>query len=150
MGGLLDTSKGMGSANTNVIYHHGELLALVENDQPYRLNIDTEYGKITTDQRVLLTQKESDLETVEFTAHPKISPKDKSLYAFRYQLKNAPYLSFTINDADGNLLHTVLLNHLETPTMVHDFIITENYAVFFEPSLVFKKEAMLSTKPCFQ
>jgi carotenoid cleavage dioxygenase-like enzyme len=51
MAGVIDRSHGEGTANTNLIFHGGEFLALYEVDQPYLLNI-LDDGRIETIGRV--------------------------------------------------------------------------------------------------
>lgn len=108
------------SANTSVVYHGNRLLALWEAGSPYELRIDDleTLGKMDFAGKV----------THPFTAHPKIDPKTGEMLTFGY-LPNEPFLMMSQIDASGTWLRTskIPVSH---PTMVHDFAITERFAVF--------------------
>jgi carotenoid cleavage dioxygenase len=37
--GIIDTSKGDGTANTSIVYHAGKIMALHEGDLPYQVRV---------------------------------------------------------------------------------------------------------------
>ena len=74
------------------------------------------------------------------TAHPRIDPRTGELVCFAYSLF-APYLRYFVVDAAGELVHSVDLD-LPAPVMMHDFVITEDHAVFLDSPIVFNMESL--------
>jgi carotenoid cleavage dioxygenase-like enzyme len=118
-------------ANTHVIRHAGRWLALWEGGLP--------------------TEVTPDLDTVgehdfggrlrgAMTAHPRIDPRTGELLCFGYSLFE-PYLHYFVVDAAGELVHSVGLD-LPAPVMMHDFVITEEHAVFLDSPIVFNMESL--------
>lgn len=108
------------SANTSVVYHGNRLLALWEAGLPYELhlkNLET-IGPTNFSGKV----------THPFTAHPKIDPRTGEMVTFGY-VPNEPILMMSEIDRDGLWVRTTKIP-IDKPTMVHDFAITENYAIF--------------------
>ncbi len=118
------------AANTNIIGYANRLLALWEAGLPHELKPGT-------------------LETVgpynfcgklngPMTAHPKFDPETGDLLFFGYQ-PFPPFVTYHRADARGNLLES---RPIETnlPVMMHDFVTTKNYAVFFVCPSVFRLE----------
>ena len=112
-----------GSANTNIIFHGGRLLALEEAHLPTEIARETlatigyhDYG---------------DRLRGAFTAHPKIDPVTGELVFFGYNASGpfTPSLSFGTISSAGRLTR---LNRFEAPyaSMVHDFIVTANHVLF--------------------
>ncbi|KAM3569162.1 hypothetical protein VYU27_008727, partial [Nannochloropsis oceanica] len=64
--GIIDASDGMYTANTALLWHHHQLFALHEGDQPHLLHVSPE-GKIRTQGRVHKAGEKGKW----FTAHPK-------------------------------------------------------------------------------
>lgn len=117
-------------ANTNIIEHAGRLLALVEVCLPTQLTpeLDT-IGRLDFDGRL----------RSPMTAHPKEDPSTGELVFFGYNPMAPPYLRYHVADSAGNLVRTEDID-LAGPSMVHDFAITENYAIFFDLPVVFDFE----------
>lgn len=121
--GAPESAKDGGNANTNIIWHAGKLLALEEAHLPTEIQPHTletlgyqDYGKAIRGP---------------FTAHPKIDPKTGELVFFGYSAGGpfSPITSYgTINSA-GSVTH---FEQFEAPysSMVHDFMVTENYVLF--------------------
>jgi carotenoid cleavage dioxygenase-like enzyme len=117
------------AANTHVIGHAGKILALEEGHFPYQVDGELETkdcldygGKLTT----------------AFTAHPKLCPETNELHFFGYgQLP--PFLTYHVLDAKGDLVHTA---EIEVPgsTMMHDFMITRDHAIFMDLPVTFDLE----------
>ncbi len=85
-----------GSANTALLYHHGVLNALVENNRPYEVNVDAA----------------GDVSSLGYTsafagwnypvsAHVKRSGDD--LVMFGYQFLQRPYVVYGVADAAGRM-----------------------------------------------
>nr|POE92675.1 carotenoid 9,10(9',10')-cleavage dioxygenase 1 [Quercus suber] len=136
---VLDALHGTGTANTALVYHHGKLLALQEADKPYVLKV-LEDGDIQTlgmldyDKRL----KHS------FTAHPKVDPFTGEMFTFGYSL-TPPYITYRVISKDG-FMHDPVPITISDSIMMHDFAITENYAIFMDHPLIFKPKEMVKEK----
>jgi carotenoid cleavage dioxygenase len=112
-----------GSANTNVIFHAGRLLALEEAHRPTEIEPGTLATRGYHDHGGRLRGA--------FTAHPKIDPVSGELVFFSYNASGpfTPTLSFGTVDPAGRLSR---LDRFEAPyaSMVHDFIVTANHVLF--------------------
>jgi carotenoid cleavage dioxygenase len=121
------------TANTSVIRHAGRHMALMEACPPTELTADlTTVGPVDF----------HDDFSGAFTAHPRLDPTTGELHAFGYS-PVAPYLRYHVIDADGRLDRSLDLD-LPRPVMMHDFAITDRYAVFFDLPAVFDLDALLS------
>lgn len=141
--GLLDLDRAQGkyknTANTNVLFHASRLLALMEGGLPTELDPNT-----------LATLGEYDFAGKlggPMTAHPKVDPVTGELLFFGYS-PIPPFLTFYRADARGQLFSIEPIAG-GMPAMVHDFAITENYAVFFVCPLMFRLENLGSDRPVF-
>lgn len=134
--GVLDMSYGGGTANTALIYHHGKLLALSEADKPYALRV-FEDGDLQT---LGLMDYDEKL-THSFTAHPKIDPNTGEMFTFGYQ-HTPPYATYRVVTKEGIMLDPVPIT-LSKPVMMHDFAITDNYAIFMDLPLYFAPKDMV-------
>jgi carotenoid cleavage dioxygenase-like enzyme len=126
-------------ANTHIVRHAGKLLALWEQGLP--------------------TEISSDLGTVgewnfggklegAMTAHPRIDPRTGEMFFFSYNFF-APYLKYYVVDATGALIRQVDID-MPAPVMMHDMLITEDYAVFMDSPIVFNLEGMATGEPMVQ
>ncbi|MDI9818902.1 MULTISPECIES: carotenoid oxygenase family protein [unclassified Legionella] len=68
-------------------------------------------------------------------AHTRLDPETGELYAFTYNLQ-PPYLQYYVLDKTGNLKVNVPINK-PTSSMMHDFILTKNYLIFFDCPAIF-------------
>ena len=118
-------------ANTHVIRHAGRWLALWEGGLPTEITpgLDT-VGEHDFGGRL----------RGSMTAHPRIDPRTGELVCFAYSLF-APYLRYFVVDATGELVHMAELD-LPAPIMMHDFVITEDHAVFLDSPIVFNMESL--------
>lgn len=114
------------AANTHVIAHAGRIWALEEGHLPYELSPELETlgcddfgGRLTT----------------AFTAHPKLCPETGELHFFGYGVL-PPYLTYHVLDASGALVHSVPIT-VPGPTMMHDFMITRDHAIFMDLPVTF-------------
>ena len=73
--------------------------------------------------------------TTAFTAHPKLCPETGELHFFGYS-PLPPFLTYHVLDASGALVHSA---PIEVPqgTMMHDFMITRDHAIFMDLPVVF-------------
>ena len=112
--------KDGGVANTNIVWHAGELLALEEGHKPTRM-----------DARTLETLGYDDAYVDRTTAHPKIDPETGEMFWFGYSV-GAPLsagMSYGVTDAAGKVVRR---DDFQAPfaAMVHDFMVTANHALF--------------------
>ncbi|KAM6570635.1 hypothetical protein CsatB_018620 [Cannabis sativa] len=137
---VLDLSYGLGTANTALIYHHGKLLALSEADKPYIIKVleDGDFqtlGQLDYHKRL----------THSFTAHPKIDPFTGEMFTFGFSLITHPYITYRVISKDG-FMHDPIPITIPNPIMMHDFAITQNYAIFMDLPLIFRPEEMMKGK----
>jgi carotenoid cleavage dioxygenase-like enzyme len=126
--GTIDLTVGL--ANTHVIRHAGRIFALEEGSLPNELSPEVDTlgpydfgGKLHT----------------PFTAHPHTCPETGEMHFFGYELISAPFVTYHVADAAGNLVHSQPID-VPGPTMVHDFAISRNYAIFMDMPVVFDIE----------
>ena len=120
-------------ANTSILDHHGELLALWEAGSASVLDRET------LAWRDFKSWGEG-LEGVPFTAHPKVEP-DGTLWAFGAGYLPAERLVLYQVAPDGSLVKAAVVD-AGPLGMVHDFVVTERHLVIVLPPLVFNREAV--------
>jgi carotenoid cleavage dioxygenase-like enzyme len=117
------------TANTNIIYHNGILLACKEDGPPYAMDPDTL-------ETIGAWDFHGQLQSATFTAHPKFDPVTREMVSFGYEAKGdgTPDVCYYVVDAKGKITQTVWL---VSPVvgMIHDFAITENYVSRANPSV---------------
>ncbi|KKY27825.1 putative lignostilbene dioxygenase [Diplodia seriata] len=109
------------TANTNVFYFNGKLLACKEDAPPYRLDPRTL-------ETIGLYDFEGQLPSMTFTAHPKIDPVSGELVGMGYEAKGdgTPDVCYFSVSPDGKFTETVWLV-APVVGMIHDFAVTENW-----------------------
>lgn len=113
-------------ANTSIIAHAGKFLALVESSLPYEMT------------RTLETVGPYDFAgrlKTPFAAHPKRCPRSGELHAFGMSLPRGG-LTYHRIDAGGTLVESRPVR-IPRVTMMHDFAITDRFALFFDLPVVF-------------
>ncbi len=119
-------------ANTNIVGHAGQFLALEEAHFPYALNGDLDtIGPTDFDGKL----------KGAFTAHPKSCPTTGELVGFGYS-PLAPHLTYVRVSAAGEVVQAENIT-VGGPTMMHDFNMTENYVIFMDLPAVFDLEAAM-------
>ncbi len=111
-------------ANTTPVWHAGKLLMTKEDGHPYRI-----------DPATLKTLGSYDfggkLKSETMTAHVRVDPATGELFFYGYEADGiaSTRIAYCIADAAGNLTSE---QHFDAPycSMMHDFTITENYALF--------------------
>jgi carotenoid cleavage dioxygenase len=126
--GGIDLTAG-GPANTHVIEHGGRILALVEIAHPCEVGPELEtVGMHDFEGRL----------TTAMTAHPKRCPRTGELHFFGYGFA-PPLLTYHVADAQGRLIRSEEIP-VAGPTMIHDFAITDEHALFLDLPVVFDGE----------
>ena len=123
------------SANTDVVYHAGKLLALWWlGGEPYVISLP--------DLTTCGTQRWSGMPTV--SAHPKVDMHSGEMMIFDYK-PVPPYLRYGVVSKSGELVHHTTID-LPGPRLQHDMAITENYSLLFDMSLMWDPELLKQGK----
>ena len=131
-----------GVANTNIIWHGGKLLALEEAHLP------TEIDPTTLDTKGYVDYARRIAGPV--TAHPKIDPVTGELIFFGYNA-TGPFSKGMTYGAIGASGIVNRFERFEAPysSMVHDFIVTENYVLFPILPLTGSLDRAMSGRPAY-
>jgi len=112
------------TANTDIIYHGGDLLALwYLCGEPYRL-----------DPLTLETRGTADFggkRTTSVSAHPKVDERTGELVYFTLGEFEPPYMTYGVVSKDGDLVHEVPID-LPGARAPHDLTITENFSILHD------------------
>jgi len=120
------------TANTNIVWHAGKLLALVESSLPTALapcTLET-LGLYDFGGRL----------SGPMTAHPKMDPETGEMCFFGYS-PFPPYLQYHVADGAGALVRSEPID-VPWPSMIHDFAITRDHVVFILCPIVFSFESL--------
>ena len=135
--------KDRGTANTSVMWHGGKLLALKEDSRPVLMDPDTleTLGSWDFDRK---------LKSRTFTAHPKRDPRTGEVVAFGYNTRGvaSPRIELFYISPSGKLQRTESFE-APYPSMVHDFLISEHYAIFVICPMVCDWERVRRGEPFF-
>lgn len=121
-----DSVKGVDRtvANTTPVWHAGRLLMTKEDGRAYRVDPNTleTLGSYDFD---------GVLKSETMTAHVRVDPDTQELFFFGYEADGlaSTKVAYCICDSEGNLTSE---QWFDTPycSMLHDFAVTENYAIF--------------------
>lgn len=122
------------TGNTAMVFHNGQLFAMMEGGTPYRITLPE-----------LETEGEHDFKGTlkhNFTAHPKVDTKTGEMMTFGYGI-SPPFLTYSVVDGSGEAVHTKEIT-IPKGVMMHDCAITERYTIFPDLPLVFDFESMIS------
>lgn len=126
-----------GTANTHVMYHHGKLMALKEDSPPVVLD---PHSLATLDNYYTF---KGTLESLTFTAHPKLDAATGEMIAFGYEARgeaSRDVCVFSV-DAKGAITWQAWFEAPYT-CMLHDFAVTANYVAFLVIPYVTSVERM--------
>ncbi|MET3528452.1 carotenoid oxygenase family protein [Phenylobacterium koreense] len=132
--------KDSGVGNTNIVHHAGRLLALEEGHMPFEMK-----------PRTLDSKGYVEAYRGRTTAHPKIDPKTGEMVWFGYGIGEAPFgtgISYGVTDAAGEVVRR---DDFQAPysSMIHDFLVTENHALFPVLPLTGSLERAMGGLPAF-
>jgi len=132
-----------GTANTNIVVHGGQLLALKEDSPPVAMDPETLHTRGGWDFQGALGGE-------TFTAHPKIDAATGEMVAFGYAARGllTPHIAVYFIDRAGKLTRQTWI---EAPyySMVHDFGVTRDYIVFPIVPIVGSRERLERGLPHF-
>jgi len=112
------------TANTDVLYHNGRLLALwYLCGEPYGLD------PLTLDSRGIVDFGGARTSTV--SAHPKVDERTGELVYFTLDDFAAPFMTYGVVSGNGEKVHEVPID-LPGPRAPHDLTITENYSILHD------------------
>ncbi len=135
----LDNPYGPGknTANTALVWHAGQLLALWEGGAPHAIKVPSleTVGEYTFNHQLVSP----------FTAHPKVDLVTGEMMFFGYSF-SPPYLQYSVVSPTGELLQTVPID-IPMAVIMHDFAITENYTIFMDLPMTFNGERMQRGEP---
>ncbi len=124
--------------NTNVVWHGGKLMALVENGYPFEIDARSlaPKGENTFGGKML---------GMSVSAHPKIDARTGQMLIHGYQ-PIAPFVQWYVVEPDGrcSLAQTV---DAAFPAMMHELAITENHVIFLLCPIVMNLEALMNGRP---
>ena len=124
------------AANTHVVAHADKILALWEGGFPHELTRELEtVGLWDFDGKLV----------GPMTAHPKIDPVTGEMLFFGYS-QFPPFLRFHVVDAGGDLVRSEEID-LPAGVMIHDFVITDQHAIFLDAPAVFNLDAAMTGGP---
>ncbi len=119
----------------NVVRHGGRYLALAEGAPPYEVSpeLDT-VGRFDFGGGLPLGM----------CAHPRIDPVTGDMVVFRYDVSE-PYLTWAVVSREGTVTRPPApVPGVDAAYMIHDFLITEHYALFIIGPAILDVNAMLS------
>ena len=124
-------------ANTAFAYHNNTLYALHEPSQPTVVTLPDLTTKGATNFDGLLKHP--------FTAHPKVDQDSGEMMTFGYAFQ-APYVSYSVIDAEGKLIHSTPIT-ITKPVFMHDFAVTQRYSLFLDFPITLDIERAIAGGP---
>jgi carotenoid cleavage dioxygenase len=117
------TGQDSGVGNTNIVWHGGRLLALEEAHNPFEMDPVTLQSRGYRDY----TGKAK-----HFTAHPKIDPETSEMVYFGYSAGDGFFTDDVILGIADKTGAVTRQDVFKAPysSMIHDFFVTKNYAMF--------------------
>ena len=133
-----------GTANTQIFFHHGKLLAMKEDSPPVAMNpltLDTVDDYYTFDGGLL---------GQTFTAHPKLDPATGELVCFGYEAKGLASNDVFVFTADrtGKVNWSTWIK-VPYVGMIHDFGVTQRHVLFYVCPLATNMELLRRGGPHF-
>ncbi|KAF2801522.1 carotenoid oxygenase [Mytilinidion resinicola] len=110
------------TANTNVLFFNGRLLACKEDSPPYSLDPETL-------ETIGLEGFDGQLPCLTFTAHPKLDGDELLCFGYEAKGDGTPDVCYFTIDSTGKFTETVWLV-APIVAMIHDFAITKNWVLF--------------------
>lgn len=118
------------TSNTHVFPFAGKLFALTEGCIPYRLDMSL--------NTIMRDTFDGDI-AQGFSAHPHIDPATGRLHAIGYDVSADAAATHFVIEPDGTLGWKTKIP-LGGPSFIHDFAMTENFAIIWDMPLQFRQE----------
>lgn len=118
----------------HIIHHANRYFAMDENSPPYEMS-----AMLKTLDRWSPPGSNSPFGVA---AHTRLDPKTRELWLIKYPVE-PPFLTAFQIDQAGTLKQTIEIDKPKS-TMMHDFVLTENYLIFFDCPLVIDPKQMMS------
>lgn len=135
------TSAEIGAANTAIVHYGNKLYVCHEASLPFAI----QWHDNNSFSSVGYDNMNGGLR-LAVTAHPKVDPRDGNMYFVSYSpIPGEPSISFGAIRDNYVLKHTGL--DLPESPWVHDMMITENYILVLESSVVFSPTGILQDGP---
>ncbi len=125
------------TANTDVVFHGGELVALW-----YICGGGHRLGAEELDTRGVLSKPNG--EPLRMSAHAKTDKKRSELLFFDYGLR-PPLMRYGVIESDGTLAHHVPID-LPGPRLPHDMAFTDKHAILMDLPVFYRPEALEKQK----
>lgn len=120
-----DISPFKNGAFIHVIRHANKYIAMYEGDVAFEIDRDLKtIGKWHPDGE----------KNIEIGPHTRLDPENGELWLINYSFEK-PYLKVYTLDKTGKIIKNVDINKPYS-TMMHDFVLTKNYVIFFDCPLV--------------
>ena len=133
-----------GTANTNIIFHAGKLRALKEDSPPVVMN------PLTLDTLDDYHTFGGTLESLTFTAHPKIDSSSGEMIGFGYEAKGEATDDVAVFSVDRNgRLNWSAWIKVPYVGMLHDFAVTDSHIAFLVIPMATNVEEMKKGKVHF-
>jgi carotenoid cleavage dioxygenase-like enzyme len=109
------------TANTNIVFFNGKMLACKEDSPPYAMDPETL-------ETIGIETFDGQLQSETFTAHPKFDPKTGEMVCFGYEAKGdaTDDICYFSIKPDGKITETMWFKQPKV-CMIHDFGVTQNY-----------------------
>lgn len=120
----------------HIIRHAGHYLAMWEGGPAYEMDI--KLGTLGEWQPI------GSKKPIPVVPHTRFDPKTGELWLINYDIE-PPYLSVYQIDKQGKLQTKVDIDKPYS-TMMHDFLLTENYVIFYDCPVVFDADKLMSGK----
>jgi carotenoid cleavage dioxygenase-like enzyme len=122
------------TANTDLVWHGGDLLALhYLGGEPYRLD------PVTLETRGV--HGYGGALDCGVAAHPKVCPSTGEMMFIDFGFREAPWLRYGVVDGAGRLVHRLDVD-IPQPTFMHDIAITRNHTVFLDLPMTWDRAAL--------
>lgn len=129
------------TSNTALVWHANRLFSLWEQGLPYE--IDKETLETLVQEENFNGQWNS-----AFSAHCKVDARKKELITFNWGLDGV--IQYGIFDNQFKLIHKASIKLPGKPIFMHDFAITEHFALFFDTPQTVDLSNMMSGKSPFE
>ena len=130
----MDPGPAKNGAIIHIIKHAGKHLALSEAGQ-IGYEMDNQLNTLGP------WAPRGEKQQFSINAHTHYDSINQCLCAFTYDIEKQPFLSYIEIDDSGLVTKNIPIDK-KYPTMIHDFIVTDNYAIFFDCPAVFDLKSM--------